>query len=262
MRLNYEYFKQIDQDFGRSCDSLVELGGRAAQDIPTSVLRDWQDYNDAGWRNLKKGSYAKAEQSFNLAIQTIRRYQVIDQRLLARSYGDLARVLYREQRYTEAEPLAKWALAVCEADSRAKPASVFQSLYLLALIQRAQHHYGESELLMRRALVLQEKAIGPDNASMALTLDELAGICRNQGKYAEAEPLYQRAMSIHEKRSPDENLDLAETAGHYASLLRQTNRPAEADDLEARALTIRDTVATKAARAKAARAEVGFRGFR
>ena len=233
-----------------------------AQSIPIEVLHDWQFYNDAGWKSLKKGSYAKAEQSFNMAIQTIRRYQVIDQQLLARSYGDLARVLYHEQRYTEAEPLAKWALAVREADSRAKPLSVFQSLYLLALIHRAEHHYGESELLMRRALVLQEKAIGPDNASTALTLDELAGICRDQGKYAEAEPLYQRAMSIHEKKSPDENLELAETARHYAAMLRQTNRIDEAESLEARALMIRDTVETKAARAKAMRADVEFRGFR
>jgi tetratricopeptide (TPR) repeat protein len=232
-----------------------------AEDIPIGALRDWAFYNDVGWRNLKKGNYAKAEESFNLAIHTIRSYQG-DQRLLARSYADLARVLYHERRYTEAEPLAKWALTVREAHSRVKPASVFQSLYVLALIHRAEHHYGESELLMRRALVLQEKGVGPDDANIALTLDQLAEICREQGKYREAEPLYQRAMSIHEQRSPDENLDLAESAGHYASFLRQTNRPDEAQDLEARASTIRDTVATKAARARARGADVEFRGFR
>jgi tetratricopeptide (TPR) repeat protein len=242
---------------------------RAAAAAPAEVisiqgLRDWQDYNNAGWRYLKNKDYDKAEQRFLLAIKVLRPYEATERRLMARSYGDLARVLYHKGRYAEAEPLAKWALAVREKNPKVQPVEVFQSLYTLALIHRAQHHYGESELLLKRALALQEKAVGPSHVNLALTLDDLAGVDRDQGKYAEAEPLYKRALAIREKATPDENLDLADTSDHYAALLRRMKRTDEAEELEARALTIRDHVATKAARASAARSrsDLGFQGFK
>src|SRR5262249_29674938 len=109
-----------------------------ADEIPFRVLQDWKYYNDTGWIFLNKGDYSRAEQRFRMAITEIRPYQTTDQRLLARGYADLARVLYHQGRYADAEPLAAWALSVRESHPRVTPDAVFQSLYTLALIHMAQ----------------------------------------------------------------------------------------------------------------------------
>ncbi len=240
----------------------TSLAAAPPQEMPIDALRDWQFFNNAGWRSLQNKEYAQAEERFNAAIRVVRPYVATEQRLLARSYHDLARVLYHEGRFAEAEPLAAWALAVRESNPKVKPADVFQSLQTLGLIHAARRHHVEAERLLRRALDLEEKTLGPSHADVASTLDVLAGICGEQGKYPEAERLYKRAVAIESKNAPDENLDLAVTSEHYAVLLRRLKRDDEAADLEERALAIRDNAATKAARAKASRNDPGFRGFK
>ena len=144
---------------------------------------------------------------------------------MARSYCELARVLYHQKRYADAEPLARWALSVRDSDKKARPDAVFQCVYTLALIQSAQKHYGEAERLFKRALALQEKNLGRDHINSNLILDQLATVYVEQAKYAEAEPLYLRSIAIDERKTPDENLELAETAEKYAASLRLMKRP-------------------------------------
>ena len=62
----------------------------AAQEIPMQILQNWQNYNNAGWILLNRGDYDRAEHRFRMAIEEIRPYSKADQRLLARSYADLA----------------------------------------------------------------------------------------------------------------------------------------------------------------------------
>jgi tetratricopeptide (TPR) repeat protein len=238
------------------------LAAAPPQEMPIDALRDWQFYNNAGWRSFQNKDYLKAEERFGAAIRVVRPYEATQRRLMARSYHDLARVLYQQRRFAEAQPLAAWALAVRESEPKVKPADVFQSLYTLGLIHEARRQHTDAERLLRRALELQEKTLGPSHADLALTLDTLARICGAQEKTAEAERLYKRAIAIASRNAPDENLDLAETSEHYAALLRRLKRNDEAAELEERALAIRDAAATKGARARATRAESGFRGFK
>ena len=192
-----------------------------AQEIPIERLVDWKFYNNTGWTYLNRGDYVKAEERFKMAIQEIRPYQVKDQRLLARSYSDLARALYHQARYAEAEPLAKWALSVREAHVEANPDAVFQSTYTLAMIHVAQSHFDQAEPLLRRALELQEETIGPGHVQTAATVDELAGVYTEQRKYKDADRSYKRAIAIHEQFDPDENLELAACLDHYVVLLKK-----------------------------------------
>jgi tetratricopeptide (TPR) repeat protein len=229
-----------------------------AQNFPLGVVSHWQYYNNAGWIAFQNGDYVKAGQKFDAAIQILRPYQKIDQRLLARSYSDFARVLYAQKRYADAEPLAKWALQVREADPRIKPDAVFQSVLLLAQIQREQRRDKEAEPLFKQALALQIQALGAEHYQIALTLDDLAAISVNLGKYPEAETLYRRAIAIHEKINPLKNLALAETLEHYAAFLRRINRAADAGSNEFRARTIRNTHAAGRAKADANRLPQGF----
>ena len=50
--------------------------------------------------------------------------------------ADLAVVMFTEQRYGDAEPLAKWALQVRQADPKTKHTTLIQNVLLLAMIER------------------------------------------------------------------------------------------------------------------------------
>jgi tetratricopeptide (TPR) repeat protein len=232
------------------------------QNVPLQSLDNWMWYNENGWNDIERGWYDRAEQKFNMAIKEIQPYAPANRRLMARTYCDLARVLYYQKRYAEAEPLAKWALSVRDADKKSAPDSVFQGLFTLAAIQLAQDHYADAEPHLKRALTIQEKELTGGHVNLLFTLDRLAFALRGQGKYHEAEPLYLRAIAIHERNAPDENLDLADTIEQYVILLRKLNRKRDAEIWQARALTIRDTVATNEAKARLDQVTRKLRGFK
>lgn len=198
-------------------------------------------------KSFQNGDYYRAVERLNLAIRDIRPYLPDTRRIMAASYCDLAQVLYHQQRYDEAEPLARWALSVRDADRRARPDAVFQCLYVLGRIQSARKIYAEAEQLHLRSLALQEKRFGRDHINSIAVLDQLAIVFIAQAKYTEAESLYVRSIAIlvgaiaRERNTPAANVDLAETAEKYAVLLRQMRRNDDADRWHARAVEIRNT---------------------
>ncbi|MHB1560378.1 MAG: tetratricopeptide repeat protein [Isosphaeraceae bacterium] len=235
-------------------------GVSGSEEIPLDILQFWQIENNAGWSWLNKGDYPRAEQRFRRAIELVRPFQKQDQRLLARGYADLARVLYHEGRYAEAEPLAKWALAVRQAHPRVNPDAVFQSLYTLALIHIAQDQFNKAEPLLRQALAIQEKAIGPVHVQTAATIEELAGVCVQQRKFADAEKLYNRAISIYAQFNREENLDLAACAERYAAMLDQLGRTVDARKSRLVAESIRQHVVERSQQSQNIRPRPEFRG--
>ncbi|MGO9463215.1 MAG: tetratricopeptide repeat protein [Isosphaeraceae bacterium] len=234
----------------------------SAEDIPPGILTDWGFYNNAAWKCLNRGDYELAEERFNLAIKTIRPYFPDSRRLLARSYCDLARTLYHEGRYAEAQPLAEWALSVREADPKTSPEVLFQCTYALAVIHAAQAHYNDAEPLLKRAIAFQEKSIGEEHINMAVTLEMLACVYADMQRYTQAESLFRRVIAIRERTKPDENLELAQTAMNFAELFRRMRQPDEADKWESRAKAIQKNVADKARKARLDRTGAGFQGFK
>ena len=168
-----------------------------AQDTPFRVLRIWMGLTAEAGRFVRMGDFVMAEQRLNLAIKEIRPYYPKTERILAQNYCQLARVLYEQERYAEAEPLAKWALSVRDGDKNASPDAVFQSVYNLGLIEAAQEHYREAESLLRRALALQEHYLGPDHFNCLLTLTQLAGVYVQQDKLVDA----RTAVCAHHRHS-------------------------------------------------------------
>jgi tetratricopeptide (TPR) repeat protein len=233
-----------------------------AEDIPPGVVSEWNFYNSAAWLCLNRGDFKLAEERFGLAIKELRPYFPQSARLMARSYCDLARVLYHEGRYAEAEPLAKWALSVREAEKKTTPEVLFQCCYTLGLIHAAEAHHAEAEPLLKRAIALQEKAIGKDHINMAVTVEHLAALYTDMQRYNQAEELYKRVIAIHERTRPNENPELAETETHYAELLRRMRQPTEAEKWEARAKTIEKNISERAKKASLDQPRAGFQGFK
>jgi tetratricopeptide (TPR) repeat protein len=241
------------------CQSAIAAGD---PEIPLGIIGDWRFYNDAGWRCLYKGDLELAEQRFSLAIKALRPYYPTSARLLARSYCDLARVLYHEGRYAEAEPLAKWALGVREADKNTTPEVLFQCNYTLGLIEAAEGHYTDAEPVLKKAIALQEKALGEDHINSAVTLEHLAALYTDMQRYTQAESLYKRVIAIEERMRPAENHELADTVSHYAELLRRMRQPAEAEKWESRAKAIEKTISEKGRKSRLDQASNTFQGFK
>jgi tetratricopeptide (TPR) repeat protein len=239
----------------------LNTAAACAQVNHLGALREWMAFSEEAAKQVGKRDYVKAEERLNLAIKEIRPYLPDTRRLMARSYCELARVLYHQKRYAEAEPLAKWALSVRDSDKKAQPDAVFQCVYTLGLIQYAQKNHRGAELLLRRALALQEQNLGYDHFNCIIVLNQLAVVYVEEAKYKDAEPLYVRAIAIHERSTPDETVDLAETAEKYAALLRLMKRYDDAEAWHARALAIRDNALTKAARARSDRVAEQFKGY-
>jgi tetratricopeptide (TPR) repeat protein len=234
----------------------------AEQEASINELQEWQYHNNAAWRYLNKGDFPRAEERFKLAIKVILPYPATSQRLLARSYTDLARVLYHEGRYTEAQPLATWGLKVRESNPKTTPESIFQSLYTLGVIHRAQKHYAEARSLIERALALQEQAVSSDHPSLSLTIEELAHIEREDSRYQNSERLYLRAIKLREKQNIPDNLDLADLYKDFAELLHRMKRDEEATAWQAKARVIRDTAARLDQEDATRKIAEGYRGFK
>ncbi len=234
----------------------------SAEEFPAGVVGHWQYYNNAGWAAFRNGDYLKATQKFDAAIQVLKPYQKIDQRLLARSYADLAVVMFTQKRYGDAAPLAKWALQVRQADPKTKHTTLIQNVLLIAMIERKQHHDQEAELLFEQALALQTKALGSEHFQVALTIDDLATTLVDLGKYPEAETLYRRAIAIHEKVIPLQSTAFAEILEHYASLLHRVQRLADAKKTEARADSLRSSSKASPARMASNRLPEGLEGLK
>ncbi len=242
--------------------SSLAVAAEPTESIPTASIRDWQFFNDSGWRALLKGNYIRAEQCFKAAIEAVRPYEVHDQRLMARSYGDLARTLYHEGRFSEAEPLAQWSLEVRLAHPRVKSESLVQSFYVLAMIERAQRHFNQAEPHLKKALALQEKTLGTQHPDVAVIVDELAVVNAGQGRNAQAEELFKRALSIRKASLNAEDPDLVESLEHYALFLRQIHRDADAEPLEARVQEIHAAAAERAAQLKAIQTKTQSKGLK
>ena len=85
--------------------------------------------------------------------------------------NNLAALYQRQQRYADAEPLFKRALAVREKSLGHGHPDLGQSLNNLATHYEKLGRHGDSEPLFKRALAIYEKAAGPEHPAVA-TLSE------------------------------------------------------------------------------------------
>jgi len=88
--------------------------------------------------------------------------------------NNLALLLQATNRYADAEPLLRRALAINEKSYGPENPSVAAVLTGLAiLIEERFGRYEESEGLKRRALAIDEKSFGPDHPNVAIRLNNL-----------------------------------------------------------------------------------------
>ena len=151
-----------------------------------------------------------------------------------------SRALSEKGRHAEAEPFARQALELREAEFGPSHAEVAPSLIRLALVLKNLHRREEAEPLLKRALAIEETAHGPEHAKVATVLNNLANLYADQSRFDDAEPLYERALKIKEKAYGPNHLKVAGALGNMAILYADHGRYAQAEKLFKRTLEIRE----------------------
>jgi len=209
------------------------------------VVSKWAYYNNVAWGAFRKGDLELADYRFRKAIEVLRPHEKEHVRLMARSCHDLSRVLCAQGRYSEAEPFARWVVAARDADAEVRQDSLFDAVYLLAIVERELGRHDEVVPLLSRAVAIEEKNVPLSDPQLALTIKELADAEARVGSLEEADAHYRRAIRIHEyadKPTPD----LAEAVEGRVAVLDRLGRAVEARKLEARARDIRDRLTGEA----------------
>lgn len=136
------------------------------------------------------------------------------------------RQLISDGRYTEAESLARGALADAEARSGAHSKSVAEVLddLLDILYYSGRVRNPEDQALANRAVALNEELFGPASPELAATLRRAGEYARHNEDYEQARPLLRRAIEVFEAlpagASPLQ--EHAEAWTGMASLLKDT----------------------------------------
>ena len=150
----------------------------------------------------------------------------------------IATLLRGTNRFKEAEPLIRRALAIDEAKFGEQHPNVARDLNNLAMLMQDTDRFEEAEPLMRRALAIDEAKFGKQHPSVAINLSNLAMLLRDTSRFEEAEPLMRRALAIDEATFGKQHTNVAINLSNLALMLQDTNRFEEAEPLMRRALAI------------------------
>jgi tetratricopeptide (TPR) repeat protein len=152
---------------------------------------------------LEQGQSAQAESAFKQALT--RMGPADPNRLVA--YDGLAKLYFKQDRYTQALPYAQKALPLMKARYGATSIQAAGALYLVANIQ---HHLGDlsnAEAGYRQAIVLYEAPanMGQPSVSYPAALQNMGAIAGQRHQFDAALTWYQKALVV-QQRKPDQDL--------------------------------------------------------
>jgi tetratricopeptide (TPR) repeat protein len=140
--------------------------------------------------------------------------------------------------YSQAAPLLRDALAICEKTLGPEHRDTAGSLNNLANVLRAQGDLAGARPLFERALAISEKVLGPEHPDTAISLTNLANLLWTEGDLVGARPLFERALAIREKSLGPEHPRTATSLNNLAGLLSAQGDLTAARPLFERALAI------------------------
>jgi tetratricopeptide (TPR) repeat protein len=172
-----------------------------------------------------------------LLRSTISLYEHSPEELVG-SLNILARLLFRQGRYVEAERLFERVLKLRRQTAGEDNLDVAGTLCYLARTvgATAMGRSREAEDLLRHALGILERQVGPDHLEVAGTLVLLTEQLQRQNRNQEAELVLERVLEIQQARLGDDNPDVIRVVERLAALLEKLGRTTEARPLFRRAM--------------------------
>jgi tetratricopeptide (TPR) repeat protein len=202
-----------------------------------------QDASLATFYTLLAKAYKKDKQ-IDLAIATWQKTIALQQDLnpsldLAHSLNELGILYSQQEKYNQAEPLFKQALALGQELLGEHDPDIAFSLNNLAELYRNQRRYEEAEPLFKQALAIRQKLLGDHHSDVPRILNNLAELYRNQRRYEEAEPLFKQALAIRQKLLGDHHSDVPRILNNLAKMYSLQRRYKEVEPLLKQALAVR-----------------------
>jgi hypothetical protein len=142
------------------------------------------------------------------------------------------------ERYSEAEPLLRAALAAREREQGADHAHTRTSRHQLATVAEAQGDLKEAAALYETSLSMREQTLGPRHVELIPHLSNLAAVRKALQDFDGAKPLYQRALAIAERHYGNRHPTTAACLDNLAGLLYAGFDYEQAETLYQRALGV------------------------
>ncbi len=143
---------------------------------------------------------------------------------------------YQDGQYTQAETVAREALALAERELGQEHQITLTVLNNLAGLHLEHGHYDEAEPLYLRAIGSSERILGQDHPNTLHSVNGLANLYHAQGRHDEAKRLHLRVLEARERVLGQDHPDTLGSVNNLAELYRAQGRYDEAEPLYLRAL--------------------------
>jgi len=212
-----------------------EILDKSSKEIDTGLAKDpelqAQMMDVMGNVYEQLGLYSRAQTLLERSAETRRHILGPKHPETLRSLDDLAWVLYRGGRYSEAEKLQRLVLD----DRRAldpKSRETAESAMHLAATLEGERRYADAEKLDREAFEISRQAFGPEYPLTLATMSNLSGTLELEGRYEEATPLLWQTLELERRTLGAEHPATLACMTTLAGTLIKMGRYAEAERLQ------------------------------
>ncbi len=184
------------------------------------------------------GKYAKAESSYNTALDVYAKSVGLQHPAAAQAMSNLAGLYATLGNYQRSEQLQRQALDILEKTYGMYHLRVAWSVEKMGGLYAASRDYRQSLQRYRQSLDIVEKTVGPEHPEAANCLDGMGWAYYALGSYAEAGECCRRALAIREKALGATHAHVAHSLLNLAKLSQAAGDYGRAEALYTRALSI------------------------
>jgi len=149
---------------------------------------------------------------------------------------DVANLLFKQAKYTDAEPLYREALEGLRRELGDAHPDTLNSINNLAVLLNNLGKYAEAEALHREALDVRRRELGDAHPKTLGSIGNLANLLDDQGKYADAEPLFREALDGRRRELGDAHPNTLDSINNLAAFLLDQGKYDDAEPLYREAL--------------------------
>jgi tetratricopeptide (TPR) repeat protein len=175
----------------------AEAASLLSKSIPSPPGKLLFRYVPAARAEYELGNYKAAESALRQVAAVYREDPIV--------LNDLAVVLSREAKYSEAKPMFERAIEIAQSTLGPQSPDGANTLNNLAEVYRYQGDFAEAEKRYQRALVI----FGPASPVLARVINNIAALYDDEGKPEKAESLYRDALNMDKDELPPDHPDIA-----------------------------------------------------
>jgi tetratricopeptide (TPR) repeat protein len=155
----------------------------------------WDSYRTSAEKAMQMGRLDNAESYMYAALTEAEDFERDDPRLLW-TIERLAEILFRQQKYDQAEPMCRRAIETYEIHFGSDHPDVGILTNNLAMLCHLQKKMDDAELLYKKALDMQTKTLGVNHPEVRNLLGNYANLLQSTHREAEAEHMRKMAKGI------------------------------------------------------------------